>query len=119
MSNEIMYIYIYNPELIFLKKQIFKNYYEYFSNFFIIFNETIVVETLSNPIILLPQFLFMVYISIIFISFYFNYFSSYTKEEATIDTDYLVTSSAVEAEKEITCFDDMILGFVILIYIFG
>jgi len=114
-----MYIYIYNPELIFLKKQLFKDYYEYFSNFFIIFNESTIVETLSNPIILLPQFIFLLYISIIFISFYFNYFTSSNKEEATIDSDYLVSSATVEAEKEITCFDDMILGFVVLLYIFG
>jgi hypothetical protein len=119
MSDEVLYVYIYNPELIFLKKQIFKDYYEYFSNFFIIFNESTIVETLSNPIILLPQFLFLVYISLIFISFYFNYFSTANKEEATVDSDYLIASATVEAEKEITCFDDMILGFVILLYIFG
>jgi hypothetical protein len=119
MSDEVLYIYIFNPELIFLKKQLFKSYYEYFSNFFIIFNDSVIVETLSNPIILLPQFLFLIYLSIIFISFYFNYFSSLHKEEALVDADYLICSATVESEKEITCFDDMILGFVILLYIFG
>jgi len=119
MSNEVIYIYIYNPELVFLKKEIFKGYHEYFSNFFISFNESTVVETLSNPIILLPQFLLVLYTSIVFISFYFNYFSTANKEEATIDADYLVASTTVEAEKEISCFDDMILAFVVLIYIFG
>jgi hypothetical protein len=119
MSDEVLYIYIFNPELIFLKKQLFKSYYEYFSNFFIIFNDSVIVETLSNPIILLPQFLFLIYLSIIFISFYFNYFSSLHKEESLVDADYLIASATVESEKEITCFDDMILGFVILLYIFG
>jgi hypothetical protein len=61
----------------------------------------------------------LIYFTLIFISFYFNYFSTATKEEACIDGDYLISSTSVEAEKEITAFDDMILGFVILIYIFG
>jgi hypothetical protein len=119
MADEALYIYIYNPELLFFKKQLFKDYHEFFSNFFLIFNESVVVETLSNPIILLPQFLFIIYFALIFIVFYFNYFTSSTKEEVTIDADYLISSTTVESEKEVTCFDDMILGFVILIYIFG
>jgi hypothetical protein len=36
-----------------------------------------------------------------------------------IDADYLVSNSSVEAEKEISCYDDMILGIVVLIYVFG
>jgi len=82
-------------------------------------NESVLVEAISTPIIILPQFIFIVYFTILFISFYFNYFLSSTKEEALIDADYLIMSSTVEAEKEITAFDDMILAFVVLIYIFG
>jgi len=66
-----------------------------------------------------PQFLFIIYFILIFISFYFNYFSNSLKEEVTLDADFLVSSTTVEAEKEITAFDDMILGFVILVYLFG
>jgi hypothetical protein len=118
-SSNTFYIFIYNPELIFLKKQLLGDYLPYFSKFFIALNENAVTEVISSPVVLFPQFLFIVYFTLIFISFYFNYFSSASKEEALIDADYLVSSSTVEAEKEITAFDDMILGFVVLIYIFG
>lgn len=66
-----------------------------------------------------PQFLFVLYFALVFVSAYFNYFTSSLKEEAAIDADYLVCSSTVESEKEITAFDDMILAFVILLYVFG
>ena len=119
MSNDTLYIFIYHPELVFLKQQIFSTYLPYFSKFVISLNETTIVETITSPVILLPQFLIILYFTLIFISFYFTYFSTYTKEESTIDADYLICSATVEAEKEITAFDDMILGFVVLIYIFG
>lgn len=110
---------MYNPELIFIKKQILMEYLSYFSKFFISLNDNTVTEVLPTPIILLPQFLFILYFVLIFISFYFNYFSSASKEESLIDADYLISSATVEAEKEITAFDDMILGFVVLVYLFG
>jgi hypothetical protein len=118
-SNETTYIFIYNPELLFIKGQIINDYSSYFSKFFIILNETAIVESFITPIIILPQFIFITYFIILLISFYFNYFSSSTKEESLIDVDYLVTSGTIEAEKEITAFDDMILTFVVLTYIFG
>jgi len=94
-------------------------YAKYFSTFFISINETAISEAFSSPVLNLPQFLFVLYSSLIFITFFFNFFSSYTKEENTIDFDYLLTSTTVEAEKEITCFEDMLLGLIILVYIFG
>jgi hypothetical protein len=36
-----------------------------------------------------------------------------------IDNDYLVCFFSTEAEKEISSFDDMILGSAILFYVFG
>jgi hypothetical protein len=110
---------MYNPELVFVKKSILGAYLPYFSNFFLILNEGVVTEIISSPIVMFPQFLFVLYFVLIFISFYFNYFSTSSKEEAFIDSDYLISSTTVEAEKEITAFDDMILGFVVLLYIFG
>lgn len=105
--------------MIFFKKQLLSVYLIYFSKFFIILNDNAVSEIIPSPIILFPQFLFILYFILIIISFYFNYFSSANKEESLIDADYLVSSATVEAEKEITAFDDMILGFVVLIYLFG
>jgi hypothetical protein len=119
MNNDSTYIFIYNPELLFLKKQLLQDYLPFMSNLFFILNEGILVESLTSPIIMLPQFFFLVYSALIFISFYFNYFLTPTKEEALIDNDYLINSMGIEAEKEITAFDDIILAAIILIYIFG
>jgi uncharacterized membrane protein len=83
------------------------------------FNDEALVEIISNPVVMFPQFLFILYFVIIFISIWFNYFSTYNKEEVLIDADYLVCSTVVESEKEITSLDDILLASVILIYVFG
>jgi len=57
--------------------------------------------------------------AVIFLIFYFNDFSSSTKEEGTIDADYLAAALLVESEKEIGSMDDMILALIFLLYIFG
>jgi hypothetical protein len=119
MSNDSTYIFIYNPELLFLKKQLIMSYLPYLSNLFFILNENTLVESFSSPIVMIPQFFFLVYSALIFISFYFNYFLTPTKEESLIDNDYLINIMTVEEEKEITAFDDMILAVIILIYTFG
>ena len=54
-----------------------------------------------------------------FLSFFFSSYNSATKEESTIDSDYIVLSGSVESEKEITSYDDTILVLVIIFYIFG
>ena len=57
--------------------------------------------------------------SVVFIVFYFSFFTNPYKEENFIDIDYLSCSGSLEAEKEISSFDDMILIFIVLFYIFG
>jgi hypothetical protein len=69
--------------------------------------------------LLFPQFILLTFLGTLFIVFYFSFFTSYVKEENTIDVDYLVSNSTVEAEKEISSFDDMILAFIVLFYVFG
>jgi hypothetical protein len=68
---------------------------------------------------LFPQFLFIIMFATILISFYFSYFTSSVKEENLIDADYLAASGTVEAEKEIGSLDDILLGLVVIIYVFG
>jgi hypothetical protein len=119
-SKEATLILIYHPELSFVNEQLFQDYYfSFFTNLVFSIYDLIESETFLTPIILFPQLLLLIFFAALFISFYFSYFSSATKEESTIDTDYLVASASVEAEKEISSFDDMILAFVVLFYIFG
>ena len=68
---------------------------------------------------LFVHFLFLFFIISLFIIFYFSFFLSDVRDEVSIDLDYLLSSSIVESEKEITAFDDIILTIVILCYVFG
>jgi hypothetical protein len=119
-SKEATLVLIYHPELSFVKEEIFQEYYvSYFGNLVFSLYDLVESETFLTPIILFPQLRFLVFLATLFISFYFSYFSSATNEESVVDTDYLAASATVEAEKEISSFDDMILAFVVLFYIFG
>ena len=119
-SKESTLVLVYHPELNFIRESIFKEYYfSFLSNLVFSLYELATPETFYSPVILIPQLLFLVFLSVIFISFYFSYFSTATGEENTVDADYLVSSVAVEAEKEISSLDDMILGLIVLIYVFG
>jgi hypothetical protein len=119
-SKESTLVLVYHPELNFIRESIFKEYYfSFLSNLVFSLYELATPETFYSPVILIPQLLFLVFLSVIFISFYFSYFSTATNEENTVDADYLVSSVAVEAEKEISSLDDMVLGLIVLIYVFG
>lgn len=118
-SKEFSLIFIYHPELIFIKNFINQNFFFFFSNLNFSYFNLIESEIFYSPIILLPQLLFLFFFCLLFISFYFSFFVSFVKEENLIDVDYLVASGTVEAEKEISSFDDIILAFVVLFYIFG
>lgn len=119
-SKESTLVLIHHPELNFIREFVFKEYYfNYFSNIVFSLYELATPETFYSPVILVPQLLLLVFLSVVFISFYFSYFSTPNKEESTVDADYLVASITVESEKEISSFDDIILGFVVLVYIFG
>jgi hypothetical protein len=119
-SKESTLILIYHPELNFIRESINKEYFiSFLSSYIFSLYELAVPETFYSPVILVPQLLLLMVLVIIFISCYFSYFSTATSEENTVDTDYLVSSVVVESEKEISSFDDMILGVIVLIYIFG
>lgn len=119
-SKEATLVLLYHPELSFIKEEIFQEYFfSFFSSFVFSIYDLVESETFLTPVILFPQLLLLIFLAVLFMSFYFSYFSSATSEESVVDTDYLVCSASVEAEKEISSFDDMILAFVVLFYIFG
>jgi len=68
---------------------------------------------------LFPQLLFLGYVAFFFVAFYFSFYSSSSKEEATVDADYLAASITVESEKEIGSIDDILMPSIVLIYTFG
>ena len=111
---------MYHPEISEIDSQIYNNIVinTITDVMFSIFN-FIDKEGVLTPIDLLLQIFIFVYIFTAIISFFTSYFFSNTKEESTIDIDYLSISASVESEKELGSFDDYILTFVIVCYFFG
>ena len=111
---------IHHPETIYFKNQINNTF---FNNFLSDINISVLQyldsQSILTPIMLFPQLLFICYMVFFFVSFYFSFYSSSSKEESTIDSDYLSASITVESEKEIGSLDDILMPIVIIIYTFG
>ena len=119
-SKESSLFTIHHPETIYFKNQINNSF---FNNFLTDTNISILqyldTQSILTPIMLFPQLLFICYIIFFFVSFYFSFYSSSSKEESTIDADYLSASITVESEKEIGSLDDILMPIIIIIYTFG
>lgn len=119
-SKENSYIWLYHPELcwhISDTNQFFSYFYSTMHDF-IYFNK-------SNPdICILAHTLYIHFIVLFlifsaFISILFNFYGNSNTEENTIDADYLIANTTVEAEKEITSIDDYLGLLLIMAYVFG
>ena len=119
-SKESSLFTIHHPETIFFKNQINS---VFFNNFLSDINISVLQyldsQSMLTPIMLFPQLLFICYIIFFFVSFYFSFYSSSSKEESTVDSDYLSASITVESEKEIGSLDDILMPIIIIIYTFG
>ena len=119
-SKESSIVYIYHPELLIIKEIIFNHFYNsFFTTLRLSIYDNIDQESFRTPLMLLPQLLFLIYTSFLLISFYFAFYTSSVKEEATIDADYLSTSMTIESEKELGSIDDILLCSIIIVYTFG
>jgi hypothetical protein len=119
-SRDISLLSIHHPEFALISAQCSESYIsKYMSSFNLAIRELIETERLLSPISNIIDFVFLVFISTMFISIYFSYFTTSVKEEVTIDYDYMSASGTVEAEKEITGFDDMLMGIIIVLYLVG
>jgi len=119
-SKESSIVYIYHPELLMIKNIIFNEFYNnYFSSLRISVYDAIDQESFRSPLMLVPQLLFMIYAAFLLTSFYFSYYFSATKEESTVDSDYLSASITVESEKELGSIDDLLLCSIVVVYTFG
>ena len=119
-SKDSALFVIHHPEIIFLKNQIINNYFfDFLGDINISIISYLDSQSLLTPIMLFPQLLFLLYLGFFFTSFYFSFYSSSSKEESTIDADYLSATIVVESEKEIGSFDDILMPSIVFIYIFG
>ena len=119
-SKDAALFVIHHPEIIFFKNQLLNNFFfDFLTDINISAIQYLDSQSLLSPIMLFPQLLFVTYLGFLFVAFYFSFYQSATKEEATIDSDYLSASVTVESEKEIGSLDDMLMPMLIIIYTFG
>ena len=119
-SKDSALFVIYHPEVIFFKNQIINNFFfDFLTDVNISAIQYLDSQSLLSPIMLFPQLLFITYLGFLFVSFYFSFYSTATKEESTIDADYLSASITIESEKELGSVDDILMASVILLYTFG
>lgn len=116
-SQNLSLFLINHPELFILDSQKSNNFF--LGNFFFFIYEKVESESFLIPVMLLPQLIILILFIYLLIIFYFSYFNSLTKEEASVDVDYLLMSTSIESEKEIGSFDDIILTMIMFVYVFG
>jgi hypothetical protein len=108
-----------NPEFYFISNVFMKTFILPFSSDINSILHTLMnVDNLFNPAIIIPHLGSILLIIGLFISIYFSYYTSYVREENTIDQDYLIANATVEAEEEIGSVDDIMLTVVIIGFIF-
>ena len=108
-----------HPEYFFISDYIIKTFILPFSSeinniIYVMSDEEMVI----NPVMLIPHILTIGVFVLFFIVLYFSYYNSSTREENTIDHDYLIANATVESEEEIGSIDDMLLAVIFLSFIF-
>ena len=116
-SPEMTCFVIEHPEVVWAESSRFNFITE--SKYYLTLCEKLDTETWYQPILLAPQLILLTYVMYLLVLLYFSFFTSYTNEENSTDNDFFLASVTVEAEKEIGSFDDLILMFVTLLYVFG
>ena len=119
-SRDISLLSIYHPEFTLISNQCSQSFMaKYLTSFNLALHELVETERLLTPISTIIDFVFLTFLVALFISIYFSYFTTSVKEEVTIDYDYMSASGTVEAEKEITSMDDILMGIIIVLYLVG
>lgn len=118
-TRETTLFVVYHPELIFVRSQIINNFFiTYLSDMGISVYEYLESESYIGPVLLFPQLIFIGYVVLVGVSFYFSFYTSFSKEENTVDADFLANSMLVESEKEIGSADDLFMTILVFFYVF-
>lgn len=113
------YIYTDHPELLFIKALLLLDSYIFFNGSLYVSLYTSQLNESFNLIIfsITHYIVVLLLLSFLFILYFSPYINS--THENTVDLDFSATSLLIEAEKEISSIDDIILFSVTILYIFG
>lgn len=81
--------------------------------------DNIEAYSLDIPMGLALQLFLVVYLTLMFTSFFFAFYNSVNKEEWAADVEYGISNLTVEAEKEIFAADDAVYLLMAFIFLFG
>lgn len=119
-SRDLSLLSVYHPEFSLIANQCANSFIsKYLGSFNLALHELVETERLITPISTIIDFIFLTFVVSFFLTIYFSFFTTPVKEEVTIDYDYMAASGTVEAEKEITALDDMLMGIVLVLYLIG
>jgi hypothetical protein len=76
-------------------------------------------EIVTVVFVIYPQYMVCVGAIFFFYCYYFDYFTSSEKQENTVDHDYLVNTTTLDAEEEIAGLEDMVFGFATFFFFFA
>lgn len=119
-SQDGALLFVYHPEALLLKEGIKNSFLNpYVTTYFTPIFSLLTHDSILLPVMLLPQFILVIMLIALGISFYFAYFTTANKEENLIDQDYMLANITIEAEEEIASWEDLIIVVVVVAYIFG
>lgn len=124
ISHQTYALYLaYHPEFAFywnMSNGLFSDHLPYESSkYYISIYDYVNLDSWVTPVLQFVDMMFLLYGMALIIVFYFTYYSSATRENNTVDSDYLSAWVLTESEKEIASVDDLLLAIVILAYFFG
>jgi len=119
-GSESSFLGYIHPELCFINDSITNTLILPFTSslYFVLTNDYF-SECYVSPMFIVMNIILNTSAVLLLISFYFSYYTNSTKDENTIDQDYLVAAMSVEAEEEIASIDDLSLSLFLLIYLFA
>lgn len=95
------------------------HYVDYFTPFFLSFFNSKTFAVIETVTMTLTNLMGVLYIWILIKIFVFPFFFSASNSENVVDADHAVSTMLCECEKEIAAIDDLIIIFLVLIFIFG
>lgn len=109
-----------HPELLYMNDSITNSFVLPFTSaFYFVMKNNIMNENYMNPVFMLINLFLNMYCIVILLAFYFSYYNSLTKDENTLDQDFMVAAMTVESEEEIASIDDLSLALFLLVFVFS
>lgn len=119
-GSESSFLGYIHPELCFINDSVISTLILPFtSSLYFVLSNDYFSECYASPVFIILNVILNTSAMLLLVAFYFSYYNNSSKDENTIDQDYLVAAMSVEAEEEIASIDDISITLFLLIYLFA